>query len=118
LSGCTVLFFYDSEMRPSTFHILCGNEAADAESAARKAKLAMADANGVKILASNADYLETAKAGIAAANTGVTILKPEIYDTEPEDMPKGHKVTLTAHTGTYDVDQGNAPGCSRQPQGF
>lgn len=122
LSGCTVLFFYDADMRPSTFHILCGNERADAEEAARKAWRAGKDVKGVKIVASNSNYLREAKAGIHAAGTGVEIQGEKYYPVEwenrAENRPAGNKIRLTTVPRTYDHIEDNIPGCSRQSQGW
>jgi hypothetical protein len=112
LSGCTTVVFWASDWAPSAFHILCGNERADAHAAYEKIRTQgsrigeQLDSNGVTIAYWRQDYLDEAIAGLQEVNPNVVIINRQIYSTS---TTPGQKVKFTINKGSNVLNQGLAP---------
>lgn len=72
LSGCTALFFWDKNFKPSVFHIFCGEEKVRVPDAAeRVGDIPGGTKNGVTIFAGDKDHYDAAEAAIRLYNAGI-----------------------------------------------
>ncbi|KAF2472670.1 uncharacterized protein BDR25DRAFT_10860 [Lindgomyces ingoldianus] len=122
LSGCTVLVFWDKDWWPSAFHLLCGNEEADAQEAySRIDEMGGGlDDNGISIAYSHQQYLDATIRGLKAYNPDAErkIINRQFYDwANIKSLRPGNRVTMTIHRGSNVLQQTDAPGTSNQPGG-
>ncbi|KAM3075827.1 hypothetical protein ACMFMG_007952 [Clarireedia jacksonii] len=77
LSGCTAIFFYMDTTLRRVVHILCGNEATDAKTAAQEA----AGSDSVTIGAATQANFDAAKKGVLDGSPNIKVNPQHIYST-------------------------------------
>jgi hypothetical protein len=108
LSGCTGLFFYMDTTLRRVVHILCGNEEADAKTAAAAA----AGSTSVTIGAAAQSNFDAAKKGVLEGKPGLTINAAHIYSLT--GVTDSVAKTLSGSSGSTTITDGTGPRICRQ----
>lgn len=95
LTGCTALFFFKQDTLTAAYHIFCGNEATDADTAAENEQ----GSSYVGILAADSDHYTAAYNAIHDNNPDIEIGALQVYDTNLN----GRSIFATASTGNHEI---------------
>ncbi|KAJ8069834.1 hypothetical protein OCU04_000248 [Sclerotinia nivalis] len=110
LSGCTALFFYMDTTLRRVVHILCGNEATDAKTAAQAA----AGSDSVTIGANTQHNFDEAKKGVLAGSPNIKVNLQHIYSTAK--VTDTIAITLHSSNGATTITEGTGARVCKQSQ--
>lgn len=118
LSGCTAVFFWDRDNIQSVYHILCGNEAVDGQSAVYDVSDSCSTIVAVTIAAGKQAYFDTMKSIIQAElyHLKDSDFTPMIYSTNALAPDTAYRFDSIA--GTIGVTQTTEARINKQPQRF